>query len=292
MEELTSIEQIDKLHSEKKLIGLFVIDNNLYHECVGISKSAIGPLNKSIKHWQKYVKDGHKASEAKTIGSILHCLTLEKDKFDDYFLKSPDCYRRSKVEKEIWATFNEKLTTTQKDAYTEKMLITAENMYKSLMESPNNKKLLRGIYEIACFWVDPDTGVLCKCKFDVIGTTSGLATDLKKTQDASEVEFIRSVYKFTYHVQEAFYLDGIREAIKQSGIVPDFKLPKKMVFVAVEEEEPHFTNRLTIPEDFVENGREKYKMALKRYAEFLQTQKAVAYTEEVKEMRPQAWMYR
>lgn len=52
--------------------------------------------------------------------------------------------------------------------------------------------------------------------------------DIKTTEDASETAFERTVEKWRHHVQAAFYLDGIKAAIEQSGgVLPKgFKIPR------------------------------------------------------------------
>jgi exodeoxyribonuclease VIII len=118
------------------------------------------------------------------------------------------------------------------------------NMRDAIMAHPAASKLLSapGESELSAYWmqkvVDPKTGEvigeqLCRARPDK-WRKDGILIDLKTTEDASEEEFARSIAKWSYEVQDDFYLHGIAEALRQCGGFEDFAPPRAFVFIAVE----------------------------------------------------------
>jgi exodeoxyribonuclease VIII len=82
--------------------------------------------------------------------------------------------------------------------------------------------------EVSAFATDPETGVACRARLDLLAAT---AADLKTTAgSASAVGFGREAAKHGYPIQEAHYLDVIEWA---TGERPP------MVWVVVEKSAPH-----------------------------------------------------
>lgn len=91
-----------------------------------------------------------------------------------------------------------------------------------------------GVAEHSIYWTDPDTGLLCRCRPDFL-RDDGVIVDVKTCEDASLEGFTRSIAKWRYHVQAAFYMDGIEQAQREVR-APDWCVPKPraFVFLAVE----------------------------------------------------------
>jgi len=111
-------------------------------------------------------------------------------------------------------------------------------MRDAVMAHPAAKALMTGakmVTERSVYWTDPATGLLCRCRPDG-WRVDGVVPDVKTTDDASEEGFARSIAKYRYHVQAAFYLDGIAHMQRQADDVPEFAAapPKAFPFLAVE----------------------------------------------------------
>lgn len=87
---------------------------------------------------------------------------------------------------------------------------------------------LPGKAEQSVYWTDKETGVLCRCRPDWWAQEAGVILDVKTTEDASLNGFRRSIEKYAYDVQDAFYNDGIKAA---TG-----KPLKQFLFLAVEKD--------------------------------------------------------
>ena len=124
------------------------------------------------------------------------------------------------------------------------------NQYcKSLLESSEKEKTI--------LWQEPNTGVRCKCKLDMVmeGTTPGpLITDFKTTSARSLRAFINCCQQYNYDRQMAFYADSI--AAKQVCLIGVSKKAKRLFFVQ------KYANSA-----FIAEGRRKYRFLLQRIQE-------------------------
>jgi exodeoxyribonuclease VIII len=115
-----------------------------------------------------------------------------------------------------------------------------------------------GFSELSFFAKSPNTGVLCKCRFDYL-TADRIAIDVKKTQDAQAEAFSKSIANYRYYVQQAFYSDVFNWATGQD--LQDF------LFLAVEEESPNYSKLWRLTDESVTIGRLEYESDLAIYAE-------------------------
>jgi len=74
--------------------------------------------------------------------------------------------------------------------------------------------LADGYGEASAFWIDPETGELCKCRPDWTSPAGGgvILVDGKTCQDASPEGFGRAIWNMDYHLQAAWYRRGERIA--------------------------------------------------------------------------------
>lgn len=83
--------------------------------------------------------------------------------------------------------------------------------------------------EVSLFWKDPVHGYDCKGRADTLNLDAGYVVDLKTTKDAKG--FMKECVDYSYHVQAAFYLRGLKEITGK-----DFT----WYWVAVDSNSPHF----------------------------------------------------
>lgn len=143
--------------------------------------------------------------------------------------------------------------------------------------------------------------------------------DLKTTDDASLEGFSKSIANWRYDVQAPFYLDGLRECLRQSGdkppaegaaelsaywideltgIVcrcrPDFWRgePKNFVFIAVEKKPPYAVAVYVLDEDSMVSGRAQYRANLNTLEQCLIADKWPGYGDKVQTISVPAWHLR
>jgi len=251
-------QSVKALNGEAKvgdLIGVRPeVSNDDYHQGPGISSTDLGKLSVSPAHYKHWLetKDSTEISDTFWTGIALHQLVLEPHKFDkNFILLEPGKRRTSRVQR----TPPIELTGTQGKLVT--------GMADSINGHPVARNLLRGIIEHSFFWVDPATGLLCKCRPDCINLDLNVIVDLKSCTDASYEGFKKSIGAYRYFAQAAYYRWGVSEAIKQ-GHDETIKPPTNFIFVAVEKEPPYEIAIYSLENMAVKLGWDLVKSELKQ----------------------------
>jgi len=253
-------------------------ENEQYHnDTSAISKSGTDLINKTPAHYyERYLNPDRiikPPTKALIIGSAFHAYILERDDFNSMFIVLPEFSGKgSRDKKEQFILNNSGRQPISIDDYQ-----TIVGMSDSLNRHPVASKLIHesGFVERAFEWVDKDTGAKCKCKPDKFNTTRNLIIDLKSTEDASENDFKYSAKKFRYHVQDAFYSDGlIANGITVAGFV----------FISVEKSPPYLVQLFSYGDDEKEFGRAEYKKNLQSYVECKEKNEWPGYSHTIKKL--------
>ena len=246
-------------------------ENQQYHaDTSRISKSGMDQINKTPRHYQFRYLDGNKTPPTKPMifGSAFHSYILENDKFNDEFIVLPIFIGKGSRDKkqQFELDYSHKTIITMDD------MKIIQGMSKSIQDHPIASKLINqyGIVEKQFNWTDPETGAKCKCKPDKI--VGKYDIDLKSTDDASPNGFKFSAKKFRYHVQAAFYHDGL----KANNIEVN-----TMVFIAVEKTPPYLVGLYFYESAEMNEGRREYKENLKTYVECLSSGLWPGYSEKI-----------
>jgi exodeoxyribonuclease VIII len=115
-----------------------------------------------------------------------------------------------------------------------------------------------------------------KCRPDYV--SHSCLIDIKTTLDASYDAFKRSILKYRYHVQAAWYLDVVNSVL---GAEID-----TFIFVAIEKEAPFPIAVYMLDRESIDLGRKQYEQNLKAYAHWkLQGgETPLGYTDEAIQM--------
>ena len=237
-----------------------------------ISKSGLDLIARTPLHyWSAHLdpdRPDREDTPAFVEGSALHALELEgREVFDRQFAVAPKIDRRTKAGKAEWQAWTEAhanhtiLTDTQSQ--------NIEAMHAGLQRHEGARRYLDadGDVEVSIYWTDEATGVACRCRPDKIvqipDTDQCVLVDLKTTRDGLDDETItRTLARYRYHVQAAWYVDGARAA----GLNV-----RAFVFVFVEKSRPHGARVVTLCEDSITCGRVLYRENLDTYAKCLAT---------------------
>lgn len=243
------------------------LSNREYHARPEISKSQLDLINRDIYalEWQKKAPIDNNKLATLNFGSAMHALILEPWLFDTDFVVMPKFNLRTnsgKEEKEQFIIENEGKTVLTADER-EKL----EILWHSALAHPAAREAIEaeGVYEQSMFWLNEETAINCRCRPDKIITTPGRLIDIKTTPDLSKFKF--SVEDYRYHVQAAFYKDGIEANGYETG---------DMEFLVIQ------TNvscgrypiaMYTLPWEIIEHGRTCYMNDLRKYADYLDSDK-------------------
>lgn len=282
-------EELQKRADEGTLVGVFLVENETYHRGPGVSCSGLIEIRRTPAHFLDWKLHPPAQTPALVFGSALHTAVLEPGEFDLRFAVKPDCDRRTKEGK---ATYEEFEKTLEGRAIVTRDQIESITAIRAAVGSHENASLLLNTphKELSFYWKDPETGILCRCKPDAL-CPGGFLLDVKTTEDACASEFRRKVENYSYDMQVAMALAGVREALTQSGRLDECKdlLCDIPLFLAVEKEAPYQLALYTLPTAWLERGLSKFRRALCIYAECQRTGQYPGYPTEITTLEEPAW---
>lgn len=228
-----------------------------YHAHPSISKSGLDLIARSPAHYRLALQ--REETRNMMIGSATHAAILEPERYASYYVVARDADdRRCKA----WNAAAKDVPGADERLLTGPEGLRIETMANAVRSNPHFAELLNagGRAELSVFATDPETGVQVRIRLDWL-TNDLRALDLKTTQDLRNDEFLRSVWDYRYHVQEAFYRDVFKWATGEE--LRDWR------FGAIESTVPHVCSLVSLPPDLLLAGRIAYRRDLNRYAECL-----------------------
>lgn len=247
--------------------------NEYHNDTTRISKSGLDLIRKAPRLYEfKYLeKNAETDSKALLLGRAFHDIILQPDLFSKQFVIKPEFHGAgSRVESEKWDHLHR-----DKDVLTLKEYAQVIGMKNSVFKHPKASKLLSsGIAEKTFYFTEPMTGAKCKIRPDFISDMN-FVVDLKSTEDASEYGMKKSIRKFRYDVQNAFYMDGL----ESNGISP-----KGFIFIFVEKTAPYLVNLCVLSNDLIEHGRNTYQEDLFTYVNCLESGEWGGYGDDIVEI--------
>lgn len=262
------------------------MSNADYHAHPAISASGLKLIGKSPLHyWAAYLdpdREPREETPALKLGTAIHTAVLEPDRFRQEYVVAPQVDRRTKDGKETWAAFEAECAAGGKTPISADDFSTCEKISHRLREHPAAQVLFKsGVAETSMFWTDPETGVQCKCRPDWL--ISGVAcVDVKSTTDASPAAFARACANYEYHMQAAWYLDGIRSCTNDDV--------SAFIFAAFEKDTPHAVAFYNADPDMIELGRREYRRRLAIYADCLKSNTWPGYPASITNLSLPAWV--
>lgn len=242
-----------------------------YHQNPAVSKSHLDMVAKSPRHyWARFVDPNRVIPEptpAMVVGSAVHTRVLEPHRYGIEYAVAPECDRRTKAGKEVWDEFQ--ASCRGKTVLTAEQDALAEAVANAVREHPAAALLLDkpGNAEKSYFWKDSATGERCKCRPDWHSDCRRLIVDLKTTDDASPAAFQRSIHKWRYHVQAAWYLRGLSA--------------EQFVFIAVEKSPPYLCGVYVATPEMVAAGERIADRDLARLSECRAADQWPGYSDEI-----------
>lgn len=262
-----------KIIASEKVIkpGIYNLSPEAYHQGPGISRSGLMEFKRSPYHyWYKYINPDYKsepATPAQILGNALHTLILEPNEFEKRYFVIPEFNKVTKEGKERWQNIKSELGKRE-------MLSTSQYQILVMMAASIKKNKLaiqlleNAEMEQSLYWTDPDTGILCKCRPDIL--RNNLVCDLKTAQDGSPRSFQYAAFDYGYYIQAAM----VREALKQlkQTVINDF------LFIVIEKSAPYVISIYQLDQASLDKGHQEFKTLLTRYQQCLETNDWPAYT--------------
>lgn len=204
----------------------------------------------SPKHYQQALLRGRKPTAPLITGSALHCSVFEPGMFQARYVVRPDTVDGRTKEGKAWLAENERPGIT---LLTSEQGMSVQQMRRSIYDNRDARRLLEagGNPEEPVYWVDEETRIVCKGRLDLLGPRA--IVGLKTTRKIKPARFQAEAAAFGYHLQWAFYRDGVERA-------RNVELP--VVEIVVENQPPWDVVVYDIPEEVLDAGRAAYREAL------------------------------
>ena len=228
-----------------------------YHAAPGLSKSDLDLIARSPAHW----KYGERVTTpAMRLGAAVHAAVLEPDQWERRYARATG---RRKADPD---------TDPDRMVLSADEWETCQRIRDTVWRHPTCQDLFQeGQAEGSAWWLDPETGLLCKCRPD--WSRPGLLSDLKTASDASPAGFARAVERYRYHVQAAYALDGWPQA--GGGAVDQF------LFIVVEKAPPYAVALYELSAAYLDAARARYRRDLATAAECLTLQHWPGYPTDI-----------
>lgn len=217
-----------------------------YHAAPGLSKSDLDLIARSPAHYRHGERE---ETPAMRLGTAVHACVLEPETWERRYARAQGCRRAD--------------TATDRTVLTAAEWEICLRLREAVWNHPTCQDLLSdGTAESSAWWLDPEAGLLCKCRSD--WSRPGLLLDLKTAVDASPAGFARAIERYRYHVQAAYALDGWPQA--GGGTMDQF------IFVVVEKTPPYAVALYDLSAAFLDAARARYRRDLATAAECLTRQ--------------------
>ena len=225
-----------------------------YRAWEAVSASRLTDLARSPAYCRHRIANPDEPTDAQRFGAACHCGILEPDDFTTRYAAAPECDRRTREGKALYADFlaaSPGQEPLKADEYA-RCIAIRDAVHSHPAASALLKRQTRR--EVSMAW-DRD-GLRCKGRIDVLA--SDLVGDVKVTRDAHPDDFERYVAAYGVHRQMAFYLSGLAELDRK---------PEAAVIGAVEPLPPHEVAVYVLDPYAIRCGDEEVRRLIARYAE-------------------------
>ena len=243
--------------------------DTLYFANKSLSKSAIDKLLECPALYKAWLEgeDEEKTSAALAFGSLSHLLTLQPQEFCNQYAVT-DLNLTTKEGKAWKASLPEGVQVVKHDDYEK-----AQMMADAVRDHPQAKMLFQNyIAEEPIYWTFD--GVPCKAKPDIVAEVFGrrYIADLKTTESVNPEAIRKSIAKWGYHRQAAWYLSGM-EAVGRPC--------DAFIFIFVEKTYPYLVTMCQLDEEALAKGMEECLRAVSTLKECQASGTWPCYTREI-----------
>lgn len=240
----------------------FGLPEDEYRFARGVSVTTLHKIAVSPAHYKVQRDHPRPPTPALHFGRAFHALMLQPELFYSQFRPDPfpgSTAKAANAARERLAEEGFTVIQTSRDgaAYWDRDDWAAlHNAREAVMADPLLRVLMMsGEPEVSAFWMDPIVGRKCKARIDWYNEDHRIGLEFKSADDGSYSGFQRAVKDRRYHVQDAYFLDGMAEAGHRL---------REMIFVVVEKAPPYAVTCYTLSH-WRREGRILYRRDLRTY---------------------------
>lgn len=259
--------------------GLETITSEQYHAASGVSRSMLewlSPPKTPLHFWAKYVAKliPDEETPALRTGTLVHRCVLEPETMAGAFHTRPEGLNFSTKEGKAW-----------KEAHADKPILTDDEskmiygMRDSVWRHAKAAAILKtSEFERSAF--AGHNGMILKARFDALPKAGNVIADLK-TCDSADLESVeKSMLKYGYFRQAAFYL----KVANLLGLKRDY-----FVFIFVEKSPPYAVACYTPSDVVLEAGTMMVNRDLQLLANCYETDRWPGYSPNIEPAALPAW---
>ncbi len=253
-----------------------------YERIEAVNYSTLKHFHRTPAHAHEYMVHPKDPTEAMDLGTAGHRAILEPARLASEYAVGPKVDKRTKAGKDAWLAFED--ANRGKLFLDEEEMLACRTMTEQVYAHETARQLLSspGKNEVGVVWTDKPTGLRCKALLDRITVFAGwtVVVDLKTCRDASRWAFANAVARLLYHEQAAFYLQGLDAAAS---------LPRRFLWVAVENERPHCAAVYEPDDGMLREGKLLAREHLESYARCRDRNQWPGYPSAIEEIQLPAW---
>ena len=258
-----------------------------YHGIAAMSAGGLRRMRQSPAHFYgKQIDPNRPESEptpAMKAGTLFHVALFEADKISERYTVKPIGLSLATKEGKAWKASQPEIV----EIIDADQLTKAQTQAERVRALPDVAALLQdGAPEASAFWIDEQTGELCKCRPDWTSEAGEgvILIDGKSCPDASPDGFARTAWNMSYLHAAAWYVDGYEAATGRKVL--------GYVFAAVEHDWPHVAAPYMVPDDVLDLARAENRRLLDLYAECKRAGSWPGYAQGVQLITLPAWAQR
>lgn len=243
------------------------LSNHDYHASVGASSSFLKKFLEETPHKIEYNRlyGVRKETPAFALGTAVHTLVLEPEKFNDTIAVRGDWDLRTKIGKAEQEAFE--LVRGNRAMITLEQYEAAKAMAHELLSHRTAGKLLDGaIVEQSIYWdqeIEDGSYQLCKVRPDALCRRKPLILDVKTCENASYDEMRAAITRYRYNLSAAMYLQGVNQC---GDLLHELNIDQYEGFalLCVESKPPYEVACYEIGIDLIRTGRTDFFVSLSR----------------------------
>jgi hypothetical protein len=251
-----------------------------YHRrALGIaSAGGLKLVRRSLAHYKAWATTPYsRRSRAFDFGSAYHAYVLTPETFATQYLVAPANMPRRPTEKQRkaigksfatldaiakWDAFDAEAASGNRLTLDARDYQKIQDMRAALddeeMCGPLPGLILReGRREVTYRWIDPETGLPCRARFDYLHDGLGYGLDLKSCRDGSDEGFARAVTSLEYDISAAHYISGAHALERPL---------RSYIFLAQETEPPYVATPTILGDSFADAAFPDWRRAMNRLA--------------------------
>ena len=229
-----------------------------------LSYSSLKQFARSPIHYIQYLNEKFEPTDSMVLGSVVDCLLLTPDEFENKYLVIPKIDRRSKAGKEAYAEAQSRAAENNLTIVSEVQYNTAQIMVDQVSNNPEAKAILNGTTETQkkIEWKHKE--------LPFVGYLDGAGEfhdgkkfifDLKTTSDASLDAYTKQLINLKYDLQIAMYYIAYQRQHFQQPLA---------YHIVVENKAPYSCNVFKLSDTVLEAGKRVYDSLCDKFKECME----------------------